>query len=661
MRRIVGLLVFFGCAANPAPQPEDLSDAERAALGTDQVCERRGTVTVHVDNKSSLDVQIAFGSYAPTRAAPGFSLTRYRVPRYHLGNPIRLRIARGGLQVTTPPPVPTEHVVCNDATLVIGSQLRYSTFYGEKLRWLSAAEEEAPGPPDSDWRDGGVCYEIFVRSFYDSDGDGVGDLEGVVRKLDYINDGNPSTEDDLGARCIWLMPVAASPSYHGYDVTDYYRIDPEYGTNADFTRLVEEAHRRGIRVLIDMVINHTSSQHPYFRHALVYPGSPYREWFRWSEVPGPPNEWGGINWHRSELREEYYYGFFSPSMPDLDWDSDAVREEMENVAAFWLREMGVDGFRLDAVRHLMEDGNRTTNVTATHAKLRDYAAQVREIAPEAFTLGEVFDSTDVLLAYYPDQLDAYFAFEVADAILDAVRTGSSTALLASVLELQEAVPNHRWAPFLRNHDQTRTLTWLEGDIQRAKLAASLLLTLPGIPFVYYGEEIGMTGDKPDPRLRTPMHWSRGPAAGFTVGTPWEPLQPDSFTANVEVMEDDPGSLLNHYRRLIHLRAETPALGAAGELIPLDAGTEAVAAYLRRQGDHLALVVANLGTRPLPAVAISSAGGVLPAGAFASEDLLRGLPASPLQVEADGRLPDYVPVPSLTPLEAYVFGLSRQER
>ncbi|UCC72583.1 MAG: alpha-amylase [Gemmatimonadota bacterium] len=526
--------------------------------------------------------------------------------------------------------------------------------------YFSVPPAAAQAPDDSDWRDGGVCYEIFVRSFYDSDGDGVGDLEGLIQKLDYVNDGDPDSREDLGVRCIWLMPIAASPSYHGYDVTDYYRIDPEYGTNEDFKRLIAEAHRRDIRVLIDIVVNHVSSEHPYFKHALLYTDSPYRDWFRWSDSPGPANEWGDNNWRRSPVRDEYYFGFFSSRMPDLKWETAAVREEMKRVSTFWLKEMGADGLRLDAVRHLMEEGGRTTNVPRTHDMLREYAAHIREVDPRAFTIGEVFDSTDALLAYYPDQLDAYFAFEVADAILAAVRTGSSTRLIASVLRLQDAVPNNRWSPFLRNHDQTRTLTWLEGDVARARLAASLLLTLPGVPFVYYGEEIAMTGDKPDPRLRTPMHWSLDPAAGFTEGVPWEPLQPDSFIANVEAMDDDPSSLLNLYRELIHLRAENPALGS-GELIPLHAGTEAVAAYLRRKGDRVALVIANLAITPLTEVALSSDAGVLRAGRYAPQVLLGGAAAAPLPIGEDGRLRGYAPLTSLAPFEAYVFDIPSEAR
>ena len=510
--------------------------------------------------------------------------------------------------------------------------------------------------PDGDWRDGGVCYEIFVRSFYDSDGDGIGDLKGLAEKLDYVNDGDDATGSDLGARCIWLMPIDPSPSYHGYDVTDYYGVNPVYGTEQDFRDLMAAAHRRGIHVLVDLVLNHTSSQHPWFKDALLHPDSPYRSWYLWSDSQGAPNEWGGYNWHRSPVRDEYYYGFFSSEMPDLNWASPDVMREMEHVADFWLRDMGVDGFRLDAVRHLMEEDGHTANVPGTHRVLREYEAHVREVSPRSFTIGEVFDSTDVLLSYYPDQLDAYFAFQVANALIAAVNGGRAGNLTASVMDLQRNIPDDRWAPFLRNHDQTRTMTELHGDAARAKLAASLLLTLPGVPFVYYGEEIGMTGDKPDPRLRTPMHWSRDRAAGFTSGLPWEPLQPDSFAANVSVMDPDPGSLLNHYRRLIHLRTATPALGS-GEMVPLVTGTEQVVAWLRKTDADVALVVANLGDTEARGVALTSADGALPRGRYAATMLLGTGTPPRLSVGGNGRVQGYAPLSSLAPREAYVVRLS----
>ncbi|MGH7699569.1 MAG: alpha-amylase family glycosyl hydrolase [Gemmatimonadales bacterium] len=519
------------------------------------------------------------------------------------------------------------------------------------LAALSAALLACGAPSRVAWQRGAVCYEIFVRSFYDSDGDGIGDLNGLVQKLDYVG--------GLGARCIWLMPVTESPSYHGYDVTDYYRVEPDYGTNADFKRLVREAHRRGIRVLVDLVLNHASSEHPTFREALRDPGSPYRDWFLWSaDHPGVKNPWGGDNWHRSPVRDEYYYGFFWSGMPDLNYETPAVREEAKKVATFWIEEMGVDGFRLDAIKHLVErdDGRVVEHVPATHEFLREFAAHLRRVAPDAFTIGEVWDSIGAMLPYYPDQLDAYFAFEASDAIIESVRTGSARGLLRPFLRLQRDAPAGSWAPFLRNHDQTRTVTALGGDVARARLAATLLLTLPGLPFVYYGEEIGMTGDKPDPRLRTPMHWTRGPAAGFTRGTAWEPLHPDSFTANVETQEADAHSLLNLYRRLIRLRAEHPTLGA-GELVALSASHDAVAAYVRRDGARAVMVIANLGTARLAGVSLASEGGVLPPGRYAATSLLDGRQAEPLVLGSDGRVRDYVPAPTLEPMESYVIELA----
>jgi alpha-amylase len=498
------------------------------------------------------------------------------------------------------------------------------------------------------WTRGGVCYEVFVRSFSDSNGDGIGDLNGLIDKLDYIA--------KLGASCIWLMPVAASPSYHGYDVSDYYRVEPAYGSNDDFKRMVAEAHRRGIAVLVDMVLNHASSEHPSFQAALRDTASPYRSWYRFSPTSLGKGPWGAEAWHHSPVRDEYYYGVFWSGMPDLNYETPAVREEAKQVATFWLRDMDVDGFRLDAVPYLIEEGTCLMGCPGTHAFLHEYAGHVRSVKPDAYTVGEVWGNIDAVMPYYPDQLTSYFGFELADSLIAAVRKGRGTGLLAGFLRLQDTLPDYRWSPFLSNHDGTRSMTLFGGDFAKAKLAATLLLTLPGLPFVYYGEEIGMTGDKPDPRLRTPMQWSARAGLGFTSGTAWSSAQPDSLTTTVAAQDAAPGSLLNLYRRLIHLRRANDAL-ATGRLLRLSAGTPQVVAYLRRaeDGKHAVLVIANLGGTAVSRLSVAASDSVLPPGRYATRNLLRGLPGAALRVSRDGHIRSYVPLPGrLAPRQSLIL-------
>jgi alpha-amylase len=508
------------------------------------------------------------------------------------------------------------------------------------------------------WVRGATCYEIFVRSFSDSDGDGVGDLKGLTAKLDYINDGNPRSDRSLGARCVWLMPIVESPSYHGYDATDYYHVARAYGTNEDFKRFVAAAHQRGIRVLVDMVLNHTSNEHPWFQAAMRDTASRYRNWYRWSTTkPNSKGPWGQEVWYKSPVRDEYYYAVFWSRMPDLNYETPAVRTEVKKIARFWLREMGVDGFRLDAVSFLMEDGGKLAGSVGTHALLHDYASYVRSVKGDAYTVGEVYDSLGTVLTYYPDQLDSYFSFEQADSIIAAVRDGRGRGMLVPALRLQRAVPNDRTSPFLRNHDQPRTRTELGGDMRKARLASFLLLTIPGLPFVYYGEEIGMIGAKPDERLRTPMQWTSGHAGGFTTGTPWEALQDDSSLTNVEAEERDTSSVLAMNRRMIHLRSRVPALGE-GTLVPLRSSHDGVTAYLRRKGNSIVLVVANLTTEALEGVTLTSDEGALPAGRWSVLSLIDDRVVRRLTVGATGRVDTYAPARALAPLEGYVFALSR---
>ena len=506
--------------------------------------------------------------------------------------------------------------------------------------------------PGGDWWRTSVCYEVFVRSFQDSDGDGVGDLKGLTSRLPYLT--------DLGVGCLWLMPIAQSPSYHGYDVTNYYQVNRDYGSNEDFRQFLAEAHRRGIKVVVDLVLNHMSSEHPWFKAAQVYRDSPYRDWFLWSPVERKSVGWSVPTWHKAEDRDEYYYGLFWRGMPDLNLANPAVTAEAKKIARYWLTEMDVDGFRLDAVGLFFEDGDNPRNGPGTHPWLRDYAGYIRQVKPASFTVGEVWDSVETMRPYYPDQLDAYFAFPLADAVIDAARKGSSRSLLLQLDQVQRAFPKGRYASFLRNHDQTRTMTELGGDSRRARLAATLLLTLPGIPFVYYGEEIGMTGTKPDPRLRTPMHWNRQPSMGFTTGLPWEPLQPDSLTANVEAQAADPGSLLNRYRTLVRLRNSLSALGSTGDLIALETGSDQVLAYLRRDEKSFAVVVANLSDHAIDGPGMSSAKGLLSPGTWSVRSAIGRADAASLRVNREGRIEKWLPVATMEPLSAVVLELIRDQ-
>lgn len=514
------------------------------------------------------------------------------------------------------------------------------------------ATPNAGGVP---WWQDAVCYEVFVRSFFDSDGDGIGDLPGLTAKLDYLNDGDPSTSGDLGVSCLWLMPVAQSPSYHGYDVVDYETIEQDYGTNADFKAFVAEANARGIRVITDLVLNHVSVEHPWFQQALADPASPYHDWFIWAEAdPAYLGSFGQDVWHPTPDGSAYYYGTFGANMPDLNYRNPAVTEEARRIARFWIEEMGVDGFRLDAIKHLIEKDQQQENTDETHAWLRDFRAFLDSFAPDAYTVGEIFGADSAaLLPYYPDQLTAYFAFELSEEILRAAGFGLGSGLVRTTAGVNAQLPDQRWAPFLTNHDQNRTMTELAGDVPTAKVAATALLTAPGLPFLYYGEEIGMVGEKPDERIRTPMQWTSD-ASGFTTGTPWEPFQDDLATVNVAAQDGDPDSLLNHYRRLIQLHAASPAL-AHGDFLPL-AGETAVAAYLRRTPEQTVLVVINFSDDPLDAAALTGESGALAPGAYNLLPLLGDEGGASLNVGADGAFADYVPLPTLAPQTGYVFAV-----
>lgn len=492
--------------------------------------------------------------------------------------------------------------------------------------------EVRPRPSDeAAWWHDAVFYEVFVRSFADSDGDGVGDFNGLTDRLDYLNDGDPTTTDDLGVTGLWLMPVHPSPSTHGYDVTDYRAVNPEYGTAADFRRLLDEAHARGVRVVVDFVMNHSSSEHPWFR-ASERGEAPYRDFYRWSETdPGHRGPWGQDVWHRGA--RGHYYGLFWGGMPDLNYGAPAVRDSLFAAAEFWLRDVGVDGFRLDAVKYLFEDGSTLEDLPATHAFWGDFNDHVRRAAPEAYTVCEAWTATAGVVPYVADgRFGQCFEFDLASALLGALATGDARGLAARAQEVYGAYLGPGYATFLTNHDQDRVFGVLGEDERRARAAAAVLLTLPGTPFLYYGEEVGLTGRNDDGTNRRPMQWSAGPNAGFTTGAPWFPVDPGYAARNVAVAEGDPGSLLHWYRTFVGLRNGHAAL-RTGEYYPVASSSPAVFAFVRADEAERVLVVVNTGATPVGAVRLGLPLEVVPAGPHRLADLLD--PDHPLVVEVDG--------------------------
>ncbi|HEX4963320.1 MAG TPA: alpha-amylase family glycosyl hydrolase [Thermoanaerobaculia bacterium] len=470
---------------------------------------------------------------------------------------------------------------------------------------------------DHEWARGAVFYEVFVRSFEDSNGDGIGDLRGLTAKLDYLNDGDPKTDTDLGVDALWLMPVFVSPSYHGYDTIDYEKIEPGYGTNQDFDRFLAAAHKRGIKVILDLVLNHTSSQHPWFLDSASSPKSAHRTWYVWrDDDPGWTQPWGGgPTWHHNDKDGKFFYGLFWAGMPDLNYDEPAVRKEVERIAAHWLAK-GVDGFRLDATRHLFANGpgELQNNQPETHAYLKEFAASVRKVKPQAVVVGENWVETEAAIVPYfgstsqiagGDELPMSFDFPLAGAIVKGVNGGDAAALGAALEEVNETYPPGVIdTPFLTNHDMPRLATQLGNDAAKLRLAAAVLLTLPGAPFLYYGEELGLQNGsgQPDPFKRTPMPWDATPGGGFTTADkPWFDFAPGRETANVVTETGDPDSLLSHYRRLIRLRHASPALkkGTLTVLSPTKTNS-AVLAFVREGGGERVLVLHNLGTAEVQA-------------------------------------------------------------
>jgi len=481
--------------------------------------------------------------------------------------------------------------------LVASNESESDTLFIED--YITVTEREVG---DTHWWNETVFYEIFVRSFYDSSGDGIGDFNGLTQKLDYLNDGDPNTDTDLGITGIWLMPIHESPTYHGYDAIDYRSINPDYGTMEDFKEFLDAAHERGIKVIIDYVMNHTSTEHPWFQKSAA--GDPhYRDFYRWSDTnPGYSGPWGQQVWHNShdgQQFDEYYYGLFWSGMPDLNYDNPAVKDSMFAISDFWINEIGVDGFRQDAVIYIHEDGEILKNTPETLQFWQDFNTNLKAANPDAFAVGEAWEPTDIALQYVTnDRLDYVFEFDLAQAILDGVNNGNAEPILSHMQVVYDEYPFLQFGTFLTNHDQDRVMNVLGQDIDKAKVAASLYLTMPGIPYLYYGEEVGMLGQKPDPDIRLPMQWNSEPNAGFTDGTPWRTPNTNFADFNVEGMQEDEESLWNHYRDLIRFRNNTPGL-QTGEYEAGNSSDNGIYTFLRgTPGETHHMVAINLTSEPI---------------------------------------------------------------
>ena len=466
-------------------------------------------------------------------------------------------------------------------------EILHSAFLVLLLLTLSCTTTTRPAPPwQHDWARGAVFYEIFVRSFADSNGDGIGDFNGMTGKLDYLK--------DLGVDGIWLMPMFESTSYHGYDTTDYDNVEQDYGTNADFQRFLDEAHKRGIRVIVDLVLNHTSVEHPWFVESASSTSSPKRDWYVWSATnPGWKQPWGGNDpsWHARN--GAFYYGAFWSGMPDVNYRSPAAKAEMFRITRHWLTR-GVDGYRLDATRYLVETGPGEAgqaDTAETHAVLAELSVLVRRVRPDSVLVAENTVDTAKMATYFAE-MPMNFNFPLANAIVNGVKNGSAVPIrntLSDVIRLYP--PGIIDTPFLTNHDQTRLATVLGSDPGKMRNAAAILLTLPGMPFLYYGEEIGMQNAPAsnDEAKRTPMPWT--PSGGFTTATPWHAYSPGLATENVAAQIDDPRSLLSYYRNWISIRKKSAAL-SKGEIKPLDTSPQ-ILAFRRDHGDEHLFVVHNL--------------------------------------------------------------------
>jgi maltose alpha-D-glucosyltransferase/alpha-amylase len=491
------------------------------------------------------------------------------------------------------------------------------------------------------WYKRAVFYEVLIRGFADSNGDGTGDIRGLTSKLDYLQ--------WLGVDCIWLLPIYESPLKDGgYDISDFMKVLPEFGDLGDFVELVDQAHKRGMRIIADLVMNHTSDQHPWFQASRADPEGPYGDFYVWSDTKLKYEDARIIfvdteqsNWTWDPVREQYYWHRFFSHQPDLNFESQAVQDAMIEVLKFWL-DLGIDGFRLDAVPYLFEEeGTICENLKPTHDYLKRVRRDVDELYPDRVLLAEANQWPEDVVEYFgdDDECQMAFHFPLMPRLFMAVRRESRYPISEILANTPAIPPNCQWGIFLRNHDELtlemvtdeerdymyseyakdprmkanvgirrRLAPLLENDHGQVKLFNGLLLSLPGSPVLYYGDEIGMgdniyLGDRDG--VRTPMQWNPDRNAGFSLADPQKlylPLILDPVygyqALNVDAQMRSATSLLNWTRKLIGIRKQHPVFGM-GTYEELGSSNPSVLAFVREFGDDVVLCVNNLSRFPQP--------------------------------------------------------------
>ena len=541
-----------------------------------------------------------------------------------------------------------------------------------------------------DWYKDAVFYEVHVKAFHDGDGNGVGDFAGLTSRLDYVR--------DLGVDCLWILPMYPSPLRDdGYDIADFYGIHPAYGSVADFQKFMDAAHDRGLRVIADLVMNHTSDQHPWFQSARSDPASPHRDYYVWSETDRRYRDARIIftdteksNWTWDPAAKAYYWHRFFSHQPDLNYDNSAVKTAVLDVMRFWL-DRGLDGFRCDAVPYLIErEGTSCENLAETHTVLKEFRQVIdREYGGDRILLAEANQWPEDVRPYFGDgdEFHMSFHFPLMPRLFMGVRRQDRLPITDIFTHTPPIPPACQWCIFLRNHDELtlemvtdeerdymyyayasdpamklnlgirrRLAPLLDNDRRQIELLNCLLLTLPGSPIIYYGDEIGMgdniyLGDRNG--VRTPMQWSSDRNAGFSAADPAQlylPVITDPVygyqAINVAAQEKTPSSLLNTMKRLIAARKRSRAFGR-GAIDFLRPRNHTVLAFLRRHGDETILIVANLSDRTQPV----------------ELDLAELAGAVPTEMLGETRFPTVTRAPyflSLAPHGFYWFRLERQD-